>query len=279
MLKKIRLAPDVQNVVAGGLATVHLPLGPKYHSLMINYKTNANQSTIESDIELVRIKVGGKTQRELSAKHILRCINIPNGIAFVAGYLPIFFSEPWLRHKVDEEVLGWGTADVQSFSLEIKIASGATAPTLSVTALIEEVSQPMGAIVKWNRVSEYIGGTSTVRRNNLIAKTRGALKRLHIVSATDTASANISAVREIADGNIVHESTKALNDAILATRGITAQNMGGANSNTIYTVAHDFDENVDSVLALQPVANHELELTAGAAATYDIITEIVGPRD
>ena len=98
------LLPAFNNVAAGGTATTRCPRNRRYHGLLLQYKTNAAQATIEADLTEIRIKVNGKTVRQFSTAQ-LNIINALNGIAFTLGMVPIWFSEPRRRTPVGADYL------------------------------------------------------------------------------------------------------------------------------------------------------------------------------
>lgn len=126
------ILPAFNNVAVGGTATTRVPRNARYHAFFLQYKTNANQATIEADITEVRIKVNGKIIRQASAAQI-NIINAMNGIAFNAGMLPIIFSEPRRRTPEGEEylaLLAYEALGVGDVDIEVDISGAAAAPTL-----------------------------------------------------------------------------------------------------------------------------------------------------
>lgn len=127
------LLPAFNAVAASSTATTRLPRNRRYHALYLQYKTNANQATIQADISQIRIKVNSKVVRQFSATQ-LYTINALNGIAFSAGMIPIYFSEPRRRTPEGEEYLALNAYEllgVGDVDIEVDIAAGAVAPTLS----------------------------------------------------------------------------------------------------------------------------------------------------
>ena len=212
--RKVNL-PGFNAVGAGQTATVDLPTDRRYHAIFLRYKTNANQSTIESDITEVRVKVDGKVQRRYSAAEI-NVINGLNGYSFAAGFIPIFFSEPWRRNAGGEDVLAWGMSNIGTFQIEIDIASGATSPTLSGYAVVDNVQQPLQNIIKVRKQTVGVSATGIVTVSTL--PKRDIYHRIHCFENT---AADISDVEVTIDSLEVYKMDDAENSALLATRDFT----------------------------------------------------------
>jgi len=126
------LTQSFNNVAAGGMATTKLPRNRRYHGLILQYKTNAAQATIEADLTQIRIKVNSKVVRAFSAAE-LNLVNAMNGITFSLGLIPIWFSDPKRRTPEGEEflaLLAYEDLGVGDVEIEVDIAGGAVAPTL-----------------------------------------------------------------------------------------------------------------------------------------------------
>lgn len=212
--RKVNL-PSFNAVGAGQTATVDLPTDRRYHMLFINYKTNANQATIESDIEEIRIKVDGKVQRRYSAAQI-NILNELNGYTFKAGYIPIFFSEPWRRNASGEDFLSWGMKNVGTFQVEVVISSGATAPTLGGFAVVDNAQVPLDNIIKIRSQVLPVSSTGIVTMSTL--PKRDIYQRIHFLENT---AADILDIEITIDSLEVFKMNDAENAALLETRDFT----------------------------------------------------------
>ena len=132
--------PNFTGVAAGQTATMTLASGGNltYHKIVLAFyctnSGNGNQANLESYVTQVRMKINGTVQRTFSAKEIDSINAFYNRSLQTNGtsaYLEIFLSEPWRSSAAEEDVLAWGTADVQNFTIEVDIAAGVTGPTLT----------------------------------------------------------------------------------------------------------------------------------------------------
>jgi hypothetical protein len=271
MLRNVRELPSFSAVAAGQTASMSLPVGNvKYAAVWLRYKTNANQATIEADIEEIRIKINGKVQRRYSAAQLNKMLAL-YGVGFAAGFIPIIFAEPWRRTPQGEDALGWGTADVATFQIEVDIASGALAPTLDAWADVVDVEETMGAIIKNRQYTIPVTATG-VRNVQELPKTGTAYYALHLF---ETAAADISAVEIKTNQRDRFDAPAALNTAILATQDITVQS-------GVFSVVFDRTRRVGDSLSMveggRPVSDFQLDATMAVANNFTIITEEIGPR-
>lgn len=266
--------PSFNAVGAGQTATVDLPVDRRYHAVFINYKDNANQATIESDITEIRIKVDGKVQRRFSAKD-LNAINAFNGFAFVAGMIPIFFSEPWRRNAGGEDTLAWGTYDRGTFQIEVDIAGAAVAPTLKGFYIFDNVVQPLQNIMKWRKQTVGITATGEQTVSNL--SKRDIYHRIHCF---ETAANDIEAVSIELDGLQIYDVLDAENNALLGMQKFTP----GAN---IFHIVFDETQRVEDGIPMVvvrngqnvPVSEFRLDFEMGVANDFTMLIETRGNPD
>lgn len=258
-------------VGAGQTATLDLPVTQLYRMLQLNYTragVAATEAQMKSDIAEVRLKLNGKVQRVFSATELFS-INSFNGHSVVAGRLPIFFAEPTRRTAQGEDAGAWGTADVDTFQVEVDIDGAAISPGITANVLIDPMNRQMGPIVKWRRqnipvTATGIATTTTLDKNN-------AYYRIHAFST------DINAVEVLVDQNRVLEGSAEELSAHYAANGLTVP-----AAETV--LAFDVDQRVSSALAMaysngQKVSEFRVEWDMGAATSFNIISELLGVRD
>lgn len=265
--------PSFNAVGAGQTATVDLPTDRRYHQIFIQYKTNANQATIEADITEVRIKVNGKVQRRFSAMQ-LNAINAFNGYAFTSGMIPIFFSEPWRRNVLSEDSLAWGMQNVSTFQIEVDIAGTATAPTLQGVAVTDPMQQPLQNIIKWRQVTVPISSTGIYTLSTLPKILGEGYQRMHCF---ENAANDISAVEVQVDGFTVQELTDSQNSAILANRDFLPQT-------AVYHIVFDDTQRVEDGLSVTKangtlVNELRLDFNMAVASAFTLLQEVIGNPD
>ncbi len=258
-------------VAAGQTATLDLPTSQKYFMLQINYNRGSTPATVpqlQSDLEEIRLKINGKVQRVFSATELI-AINGDNGISAQVGLLQIFFAEPWRRAAQGEDALAWGTSDVDTFQVEVDIASGATSPVLSANVLIDPDNTPMGPIVKWRR--QNIPVTATGKHAVTTLSKNDSYYRIHAFST------NISEIDVIVDQERVMEATKAGLAAYYAAQGVSVD-----ASETL--IAFDPNQRVSDALSMrrangERVSEFRIDFNMTSATPFNIISELLGARD
>jgi len=170
-MKAPRSLPSFNSVAAGQTATLDLPVTGTYDTLILTYGTSTvggpTQVNMEAELTEFRLKVNDKVQRRFTAEELFD-INYHKGQGLPNdGEVTIHLAEPWRRSAQGEDVLGWGMGDVNSFQLEVDIASGATSPVLSGKCVRQKATRPMGPIVKWRKHSVPVTSTGIINVTTL----------------------------------------------------------------------------------------------------------------
>lgn len=278
--------PSLAGLAANQTAVCQIPVGPRYHILQLS-GTSASASTATTHLAEMRLKLNGKVQRVFTYAE-LQSMNILYGTAYgIQGNstnahfeLPIFLCEPWRKSNVTQDLLAWATGNVSSFQLEIDIK---TAPTsLAITAAVDNsiivdggqnVQQPIGAIVKWNRVTVPCPGT-TVDINFGAINNRDAFQQIRIPDA----SSYITSYKVIVDNFVIREMTKNENDAMLVAYGMTP-------ISTALDIVFDANDIINSYLPMigstgQRVQDFRIQLTSSTAlSSAAILYQTLGSPD
>lgn len=269
-----------QGVGAGQKATLELPVGAvKYHAIQLNYGTatagGPTRANMEAELTEIQIKLNGKAQRTFSAKQLFD-INAVNGITVNDGFLWIWFSEPWQRSAQGEDTLGWGTADIATFTIEATIDGGATNPTLEARLLVDEIAEVMGPIVKWRRHNVNVSATGLRNVTNL--------PKIDAYYALHAFSTNINSIEVTIDQKEIWAAQDAQMRELYTQFGLSVPA-------ALTSVLFDFRQRVADALPMgtrvataegefvQPVADFRIDFDMSAATGFDLVTETLGPRD
>lgn len=273
-MRRTVVLTSINGVAAGQTATLDLPTGGRrYFALYALYKTNAAQATIEADITEIRIIINGKVQRRLSSAD-LNFLNTTNGLAFVAGMIPILFAEPRRRTMQGEEGLAWGTVGVGTFRVEFDIAGGAVAPTLSAFAEVDDVPAPLGPIVKVYKETFNATGAQTLNITTL--PKRDSYARIHARSAL------VTRMKAVVDGLDIFDVDRATAAALLTRR----QGLAMVANN--FSLIFDSSDQVTDALPmfkdigggrLAQVSEFRVDVTASGAGAIPLLIERVGSPD
>jgi hypothetical protein len=209
----------------------------------------------------VRLIVGSRTMREVSATHLLAIAKL-NGITLVDGELPIFFSEPWRASVMAEEATSWPMFGQTSFTMQLDLTAG-VGPGLEIRAEwdklpnLDQNGKPFLEIIK------------QLSQTNLIPLGEGTINNIdfdHFIHRIllDCAVATLSKVRVDRDGETVHELTNDENVRLLNAYKMDATAFA-------YPVVFDYTQQITDAMT---VANAlQLKVTASAADTLDILVE------
>jgi hypothetical protein len=268
--------PNFNAVAAGQTATVNLPATNNwtYHRLMLTYTesgTLVTQANMQAAITGIRVLIDGKVQRTMSAAELIM-MNAFYGDAYAAGYLTIYFSEPWRRTPQAEDTLAWPMGDVSTFTLEVDIAAGRTAPALSVKGLIERDAvdsegKPrvrLGAIKKIKRHTVPI---TLIGVNNYSTLPKGdAYSALHCVSP------NVLNMVVTADGRERFNANSADITELFGQEGLQRQT-------GVFSVVFDATKRLGDVLPTNNLSDLRLEFDMSAATSFVMLSEAIGYRD
>lgn len=268
MLRRNVPIPSPNSVAAGQTATIDLPTDRRYHGLYLFYKKTADQATIEADITGVRLKVNGTVVRTFSAAQ-LNSINALNGKPFVNGLIPIRFSEPWRRTQNGEDLLAWGMSNIVTFQVEIDIADGAVAPTISGYAVVDRTQEPFVGIIAWRRqvVPVTAAGIRTV--NDFPKRRNEAYNRMHCF---ENAPGDIIDVEVSVDDFKYYDLNAQENAVVLGERDMVPQ--AG-----VYHIVFDHDQRSDSLLPMVKangtdlVSEFRIDFNMENAAQFTVIME------
>ncbi|MBL4761679.1 MAG: hypothetical protein JKY93_03155 [Gammaproteobacteria bacterium] len=270
--RKIKL-PSFNAVGASQTATIDIPVGARFHNIKIFYKDNAIQSVIESDITMIRIKVNGKVQRTYKPAELYKTLKA-NGHAFIAGIIPIYFSEPWRRNVVSEDVLAWGTSGLDTFQIELDIASGATAPKLHAYAVTDNVIASLSNIIKVRRQVIPVSQTGLLTVSTLSKRADEIYHRMHCFEGAD---GDIESVEIKQDGYDVYSADVAVNDANMADRDIVSQ------TGVFHIMFDDTQRTEDGLVMVhadgKSVQDFQVNFQMANATTFTLLTEVRGNPD
>jgi hypothetical protein len=255
--------PSFSAVAAGQTANLTIPKGPTYRGLFLEYRTSgtlAVEADMSADITGIRVKVNGVVRWESSAADLIMTLKY-QGFTVDAGILPIHFARPTLRTPVMEEATAWGTADVDTLTLEVDIASGATAPTLVGHALVTPDSRPLGPIIQRTKFS-YAATTAGVFEVPDLPKSNGDLFAIHFASSV------VTGLELLIDGSRIADVPKVVADRILKDTGRVPQ----AN---VYHFDPTFLDRTDDRIALLNRQDVRFKLTVSGAGAVPIIMETV----
>lgn len=184
---RLQKEQSFNGVGAGQTAVLSLKTQGTYRTLWLKYGTGTTggptQANMEAEILQIRLKLNGQVQRTFSARELFDLFESYRGRSVVDGYLRIPFGEPWLVTPAGEEAGNWGMGGISSFTVEVDIAAGATAPTLQALANWSPITTNIGNIVRWERFTPQAAQAGDV---DFVPVRRGAVIGQHFDMANVT---------------------------------------------------------------------------------------------
>lgn len=156
MARKMLQLPSMSRVVAGSKAVLELPIGPTYRRLF--FVATAAAGLDAGDFGRMDVLIDGKVVQTFKNAARLSAINAYYGraadsYAATRCEFAIHFERAELVDLAYRRAPGIGTADVQTFNVEIQIDAGAPADISMVAfAEIDPTPQPLGVFFK---IREY----------------------------------------------------------------------------------------------------------------------------
>jgi hypothetical protein len=287
---------NVSNVGDSKTALIDVPVGPRYHYILLELGYSSGTNTIAgalAHITEIRVLVNDRVQRVFSGVQ-LRDLNILNGTAFdcqglpntAPGVsLPIYFAEPWRKDSASQDALAWQSRNFKSFRIEVDlsaaIASSGT-PTLVASAVVDDfiATDSMGKeitpmFVTMRRQQVAAAGTSF---DITTIDKKGLLQQISLYpDSGGSNAATIVTVRR--DGDIVRELTKSANFALLTNNDMTPTASG--RTSNIFDLVFDHDDLLNSSLVLQGVKEFTLTVEAASAMSGNMtfIVQRYGPLE
>lgn len=208
-MRVFKKMPSFNAVAVGQTAIANLPVGLAYHQLDIRYKrgavpADATAAQFGTDFDEIRLIVDGDVKWRLTGNELV-ALNSYYGVydgGFTDGVLAMLFSRPWHRTSQGEDFTKYGTADVQTMTLEIDINAAAVNPTLSLYAVQGENS-PLGNHVCMRKFA-YNAAATGVREIPDLPRGPYSVIAMHL------GTANIADVEVEANQRTVFEADKPL---------------------------------------------------------------------
>lgn len=215
MPRIIKELPSFQAVNGGQTAICNLPLGMTYHQILLRYQADegagvvdATEAVFKDDLTEIRLIVDGDTKVQLSGTELVGLLEY-YGLTIEDGVLPVLFSRPWQRTMEGEDELAYGTADVQTMSLEVDIKAGTTSPSLTGFA-VKGPNAPLGRHLAIRRYGQtYAGAAGEFEISDI---PRGPYAQLATHFTTD----KVSRVEVEANQRIVYEADTQIAKAYFA---------------------------------------------------------------
>lgn len=265
MLDLIEL-PAFSPVAANTTVTLNIPVGPTYGKItLVRGGTTFNPEHMTE----IRLKLGKtvvRTYRARSGGHELHDLNAFYGRIDSAGFTTIHFAKPEMDTLEQERLLGLGTGDLRTVTLEVDIGA-ATAPTLAAFAEIIGTNEPVGL---FEHVYRFPVSSSVAGNVEYPDLPREAFTALHFLKDDVTvAGQGIQRVEIELDRVRRYEADKARGEEMQTHRGRVPQ------SNYYQHVDFCPNGNIYDALLAGRATDFRARVNYGAAGPLVIIAETV----
>lgn len=210
--------PSITPVAAGSVASVTVPKGPAFRAFHIYAEVlavAATEAQMKAAFDDIRIKVNGVTRLEGSGTDWLDPLGAYYAIATTNGVLTIELSPSWAKTIQGQDNLRWGTADVDTLTIEIDQNGASAVDLLEVYAEIDPVKEPLGVIREVHKITESPGATGTLEISG-IPRSQGALQAVHM---DVTGAAAATAFEVFADQVRLFDANEIVSRHMLGRRG------------------------------------------------------------
>ncbi len=272
---QVKKLGGMRGIAAGAVTTAEIPAKGTHYEIYLYAKTAGGvaltRAQIIADIGDIILRVNGVQKLELSATQLLDIQKL-YGDAEVAGnvdgVIPIFLYPRQLPSWVEKSVFAYGMADVQSFTIDVKITGVAQLSTLELWVATTDEVRPMGQHLMWRRFPQNFPTTGLNEISSLLKDDPTmAYKALHV---SFTAGAIQDASVKV-DGVLIHDQIPPnLNQVI---NEASARKFQAA----YYTFAFDKVNDLNGMLKMNNVKDFRQQINWITAApnNYNIIAEIV----
>lgn len=283
MARKFKLLPGFTNVGPSKTAILQVPLGEIYQilSLPVTRDGGAGYAAMTvaqqlTDISAIRVKVNDNVIQDWKPTDLHK-VNGFSGAQFAArdGYIDIYFLRPDRRTMEGEEAEGWGTSDIQNFSIEVDFSATPTGVTIGAYAITAKAAnRPLRAapIRHIRRLTFAPGAAGTAQLDKIIKGVNIFYARMHFLSSL------VTSVKITVDDRIEwHDLPRAQATELFAIYELVQQS-------STYTVAFDLSRQltdqlptfypaVAGVAAAAPVQDFRVDVTVSGAGSFDVILE------
>lgn len=263
-----RKMPSFNTVAAGSTSSVTIPKGPTYYGFDI-YATiggvAATAADMKSQISEVRLKVNGVTRWEAWATHIIECLFEYYGKTLANGVLPLMLVDPDYKTIPAMDNMAWGTADVDTLTMEVDLAAGATIDAMSVYATVLGEARPLGTVIEVHRITVAPAATGVFELSDL-PRFNGDLRAMHF-DLTGAAAATAVEL-QINQVNVFDTNLTVWNN-IVSRSGRTPQ------TDFIHYEPTYLNRLDDKIVLGRAVQDFRFKLTMSAAGSVPLIMETV----
>lgn len=261
MAKKTIKLPSLSRVVAGSKATLELPIGPTYKRIFF---VLTGTSLAVGHVGRIDVLFDGKVKQ--TYKNLQRLFDLNafyNRGADTVNNFCLHFERAEMHDLAYRRAPGIGTADLQTFHLEIELAAAAPSDiTIKAFAEIDSMPQPAGLFYN---VREFPTAAAAAGLYEFDKLPRGAW-----YAAIHLAKADISNVEVLANSIKIVDAPK----VVLERSQKEASPVKRVPQSALYThIDMVTDGDLAQSIRTAGLSDFRLSMTCDTAGAFDIVTE------
>lgn len=261
MADKINPLPSMSRVVPGSTATLDLKLGPTYKRVFFECTGTA---LLASHIGKIRVLIDGKEVHVY--KNLQRLIDMnayyKRGADTVNQFC-LHFDRAEMHSLAARRAPGFGTADVQTFNIEIELSAGAPANiTMKAYAHVDTDPAPLGLIFKVREIPFSSAVAGVVEVDKLV---RGPW-----YAAMHCFKSDITNIEVIVNNTVVVDAPKSILER-MQKEASPVQRVPMTSQATSVDLVTEGD--MFRAFVTGSLKDFRLKLTLATAGAVDIVTE------
>ena len=237
MIPVIKQEATKSGMGAGDKVTINLTAAGVHHALYLDFRKAAaatmTEAEIIADVGKILIKVDGEPKIEVLASEAIalsKYYRDKNGANTMVSVLPIDFLRANFNNLADRQLMGYGMADVRSFTCEIDITAVATLASITPRSYIEpDNTRRLGRHLCIRRLTDYFNATGVQQIDKKLpyGQPDVGMFAIHFHQGAGAGVFKQVTVKASAgqgvDSDIYPEMLKALHDQLLKDNGRTIQ--------------------------------------------------------
>lgn len=275
MLTQLIKQPSVRGIAAGAVATVEIPTNGTHHATYLRCLTAAGvpltRAQIIADIGDIIVRLDGEQIVEASATFLLdlqKYYGDGLGAGNVDGIIPLVWVRPHLATFPERIVTALGMANINSFTIDVKILGVAQLSSIDVISEVDATPRRLGQHV---RITRHPQSFATTGLQEISTLPRWGNDVAYVAMHVEKNAGTFDKVTVKLGGNAIFEDIDPnLNQVNLVKMGRTPQA-------AYFSV--DFAKNND-LLSLLPMAGvqdfrQQITWKTAAPTTFNIYAETI----
>lgn len=264
MYTQILKQANVSGISASSVATARIPTtGTHYALYLLPYAsggTPVSVANMKTAIGNIVVRINGEQILEATATFFLdlqKYYGDQANAGNIAGVIPIYFAPSYLATFAERSVFAIGTANVQSFTVDMNILSTTNMATIDVFSDVTNETRNVGQHIRLKKFPQSFATTGDQEIATLpLEGASVAYKALHIEAGSGTF---VRTTVKVGNYSIFDQVPLALNQAIL-------QRSGRKEQTGYFHVAFDKNNDLLSMLPMRGVQDFRVIINWSTAA-------------